>query len=165
MSADSKTLTSLYQRHHPWLRTWLYRRLGCSEAAADLAQDTFLRVLARDRRTGSLKEPRAYLVTIAHGLSVDHMRRKRLEQALLRAISELPQGEVPGPEIQCMVMETLIRIDRLLSGLKPRVRSAFLMSRVEGMSYSEIARTMGVSLSSVEKYMARALLHCLTARE
>ncbi|MBK1674307.1 RNA polymerase subunit sigma [Ectothiorhodospira shaposhnikovii] len=163
MSSPSKALSALYEGHHRWLYTWLYRRLGCSEVAADLAHDTFLRVLVRDRQAGSIKEPRSYLATIARGLSVDHLRRKKLEQAFMQAISELPESEVPNPEVQCMVMETLIRVDRLLNGLKPRVRTAFLMSRVDGMSYPEIARALGVSLSSVEKYMACALLHCLKA--
>ncbi|WZB75780.1 sigma factor [Achromobacter insuavis] len=38
-------LKTLYAEHHGWLRSWLRRKLGCPEQAADLAQDTFLRVL------------------------------------------------------------------------------------------------------------------------
>ena len=54
----------LYQSHHAWLRGWLRSRVGCGEHAADLAQDTFVRLL-RARQVSPLKEPRAYLSSIA----------------------------------------------------------------------------------------------------
>lgn len=38
-------MSNLYRENQPWLRGWLYTRVGCSEAAADLARDTFLRLL------------------------------------------------------------------------------------------------------------------------
>ncbi|MBA4002871.1 MAG: RNA polymerase subunit sigma, partial [Delftia sp.] len=58
---------SLYRDHHRWLRDWLRRKLGCSHHAADLAHDTFVRLLGRKERADPV-DPRAYLTTIAHGL-------------------------------------------------------------------------------------------------
>lgn len=54
----------LYQSNHAWLYGWLRRRLGCADNAADLAQDTFARILA-SRRVLDAREPRAYLTTVA----------------------------------------------------------------------------------------------------
>ncbi|HSC68242.1 MAG TPA: sigma factor, partial [Cellvibrio sp.] len=80
---------SLYAHHHRWLYHWLRRRMGCSHTAADLAQDTFVRVLARRSELGSrpVQEPRAYLWTVAKGLVVDHVRRRSLEQAYMEALA------------------------------------------------------------------------------
>ncbi|MFS2055381.1 sigma-70 family RNA polymerase sigma factor [Variovorax sp. Varisp41] len=161
---STPSVETLYGDHHAWLQGWLRRKLGNACDAADLAQDTFMRVLGRPRELAELREPRAWLTTIAHGLAVDHVRRKALERACLDAIAHLPEPQAPSPEAQLMLVEALVRIDAMLDGLAPKARSAFLLSRLEGLGYNEIARQLGVSLSSVEKYMATAIRHCLSLR-
>lgn len=156
-------LNVMYASHHRWLVGWLRNKLGCPDFAADLAQDTFLRVMLA-REYENIRESRAYLAAIAHGLVVDHVRRRELERAYLEAIAHLPEPEVPSPEIRLLLLETLARIDALLDGLAPKARTAFLLSRLEGLSYAEIAERLGVSLSSVEKYMAAAVRHCYLNR-
>ncbi|MNU05701.1 putative RNA polymerase sigma factor FecI [compost metagenome] len=54
-------------------------------------------------------------------------------------------------------------MDALLDGLPPKVRTAFLLSRLDGLGYKEIAAQLGVSLRSVESYMAKAIRHCYFA--
>jgi RNA polymerase sigma-70 factor (ECF subfamily) len=155
----------LYSDHHGWLVGWLRRRLGNPCDAADLAQDTFVRVLGRPQSLHGVREPRAWLTTIAHGLVVDHTRRAALERACLDAIASLPEPLGPPAEERHLLIESLVRIDNLLAGLPAKARSAFLLSRLEGLSYPEIARQLGVCLSSVEKYMATAIRHCLALRK
>ncbi|WP_420994988.1 sigma-70 family RNA polymerase sigma factor [Cupriavidus sp. 30B13] len=155
---------ALYCYHHGWLKGWLQRKLGNAFDAADLAQDTFMRVLGRPLEAHAAREPRAWLTTIAHGLVVDHIRRRAVERACLEAIAALPEACAPSPEARHLLIETLVQVDALLDGLNPRARSAFLLSRLEGLSYAEIAARLRVSLSSVEKYMATAIRHCLAAR-
>ena len=150
---------TLYSDHFGWLRSLLYRRLRCSETAADLSQDVFVRLLGRSSLP-QFDEPRAYLARIAHGLVVDHRRRRAIEQAWLETLAALPEMEAPSPEAQLMIVEALARIDALLDGLKPRVRQVFLLSRLEELSYPVIAARLDVSLSTVEKDMATALRHC-----
>jgi len=155
---------TLYGEHHGWLLGWLRRKLGNAFDAADLAQDTFMRVLGRPRELDEVREPRAWLTTIAHGLVVDHVRRRTLERACLDAIASLPEQQAPSPETQLMLIEALVRIDAMLDGLPAKARSAFLLSRLDGLNYNEIAERLGVSLSSVEKYMASAIRHCLALK-
>ena len=61
--APEPTLSSLYRDHRSWLESWLRRRLGNAWDAADLSQDTFVRVLASAQPLAQMQEPRAYLVT------------------------------------------------------------------------------------------------------
>ncbi|MDQ8023672.1 MAG: sigma-70 family RNA polymerase sigma factor [Moraxellaceae bacterium] len=157
-------IESLYSDHHGWLLGWLRRKLGCAHNAADLAQDTFVRVLGRPADLHGLREPRAWLTTIAQGLVIDQTRRRALERAYLDTLALLPEAEHPSPETQLQFIEALARIDAMLDGLNPRARTAFLLSRLEGLSYPEIAAQLQVSLSSVEKYMATAIRHCLALR-
>lgn len=149
----------LYRGHHSWLRGWLFKRLECHHQAADLAQDTFLRLLGRDTLNG-LREPRAFLATVAKGLVVDHYRRLSLERAWLDSLAALPEPEAPSAEARVLVLETLVEIDRMLDGLKPKVRSAFLLSQLDGLTYPQIAEQLGISLSSVQQYMSQAFGHC-----
>lgn len=160
----SRSVETLYGEHHGWLLGWLRRKLGHPGDAADLAQDTFLRVLGRQRDVDEVREPRAWLTTIAHGLVVDHVRRRTLERACLEAIAALPEPQAPSPETQMLLVEALVRIDAMLDGLPAKARSAFLLSRLDGLGYAEIAQRLNVSLSSVEKYMAMAIRHCLALR-
>ena len=162
--APSRQVERLYSDHHGWLRDWLRRKLGNAGDAADLAQDTFVRVLGRARDLDEVREPRAWLATIAHGLAVDHIRRRTLERACLDAIASLPESQAPSPETRMLLIEAQVRIDAMLDGLSAKARSAFLLSRLDGLSYREIAKQLGVSLSSVEKYMASAIRHCLALR-
>ncbi|MCG3782605.1 sigma-70 family RNA polymerase sigma factor [Delftia acidovorans] len=158
-------IAPLYSDHHGWLVGWLRRRLGNPCDAADLAQDTFVRVLGKPQSLHGVREPRAWLTTIAHGLVVDHTRRAALERACLDAIASLPEPLAPSAEERHLLIESLVRMDNLLAGLPPKARSAFLLSRLEGLSYPEIALQLGVCLSSVEKYMATAIRHCLALRK
>ncbi|MBI1906390.1 MAG: sigma-70 family RNA polymerase sigma factor [Rhodocyclales bacterium] len=166
--ADHDTLVGvLYGEHHAWLMAWLRRKLGCPHNAADLAHDTFVRLLgSRDgeRRRENLREPRAYLATIARGLVIDHWRRQELERAYLDALARLPEAEAPSAEEQALLLELLVRIDTVLDGLRAPVRTAFVLARIEDLPHAEIARRMGVSQRSVERYVAEALLHCYRLR-
>lgn len=149
----------LYSDHHGWLKDWLRKRLGNHSDAADLAHDTFLRVLGSGTPAPA-DRPRAYLCTIAKGLVVDLARRRALERAYHATLAALPPQEVPSLEAQAAMKEALFEIDALLAGLGGKVRQAFLLSRLEDLPYPEIARRMGVSVRSVHTYVARAMEHC-----
>ena len=155
----------LYVDHQGWLNGWLRRQLGCSQKAADLAQDTFVRVLTKDHGLEAIREPRAYLHTIARGLLINHWRRRQIEQAYLEAIALQPEAVAPSPEDQALVVETLMQVDAMLALLPGKVRRAFLLSQLHGMTYATIAVELGVSERMIKKYMAQAMLHCLTLIE
>lgn len=156
-------LHTLYSDHHNWLQGWLRRKLGNAFDAADIAQDVFMRLLNRQASIDA-REPRAYLSTIARGLVVEHWRRRELEQAWLETLAQLPEAEVPSPESRLLFLETLIAIDRMLDQLKPQVRKAFLLAQLEGLTCPQIAERIGMSLATVERYIATALRHCYALR-
>ncbi|TWI53809.1 RNA polymerase sigma-70 factor (ECF subfamily) [Pseudomonas duriflava] len=160
-----QALHQWYSDHHGWLQGWLHKRLDCSFNAADLAQDTFMRLLAREHELSTVREPRAYLTTIAHSLVVNFWRRQAIERAYLDALADRQDNHVPSPETRELIIESLLRIDALLNTLPTKVRSAFLMSQLDGLTYAVIAQRLEVSERMVKKYMAQAMLHCLTVME
>jgi RNA polymerase sigma-70 factor (ECF subfamily) len=62
---------ALYGEHHQWLFSWLRKKLGCEHHAADVAQDTFVRILGSSQSLFGINEPRAYLTTTAKRLLTD----------------------------------------------------------------------------------------------
>ncbi|WP_422416730.1 sigma-70 family RNA polymerase sigma factor [Pseudomonas sp. GZD-222] len=162
LSANSnhlRNIEALYSGHHGWLYARLRKRLGNAMDAADLVQDTFVRVLASN--VSVFEEPRAYLNCVASGILANWCQRKALERAYLAALAALPAPEVPSPETRLLVLETLHEIDAMLDTLPPLVRRAFLLSQIGGMKYEDIAEKIGVSLITVKRYMKQAFLQCL----
>ena len=154
---------ALYSHHHGWLHAWLRSKLGNAADAADLAQDTFVRLLQR-REHMELNSPRAFLRTVARGLVIDHWRREELQRAYLETLAHLPEAQMPSIETREVLLELLERVDRMLDGLKPKVRRAFLLAQCEGLAHKEIAAQLGVSVRSVERYIGEALYHCYVLR-
>lgn len=154
----------LYTEHNGWLKSWLYRRLGCSAQAADLAQDTFMRILQAQRKTTealALERPRAYLATVGRRLVYDHFRRQSLEQAYLETLALIPEAFALSPQEQWQMRETLMEVDALLDTLKPVVRTVFLLAQLEGLNYAQIARQLGIGERTVKRHMAQAFEACI----
>ena len=153
-------LSTLYSEHHGWLYGWLRGKLGNRAEAADLAQDTFVRLMDK-REAALLREPRGYLATIARGLLIDRYRRQALEQAYLEALAQQTEATTICAETHAIIIETLLAIDRLLDRLGARTRTIFLLAQIEELSYVDISRRLGVSLPTVKKHLVRAYTECL----
>jgi RNA polymerase sigma-70 factor (ECF subfamily) len=157
-----QALEVLYSDHHGWLRGWLGKKLGNAFDAADLAHDTYMRVIASGR-TPHPEQSRRHLTQIANGLVVDLFRHRRIEAAYLDAVAHLPPSNVASEETRALVIEALVEIDAVLHSLPRKARSALLLNKLDGLSYREIAHELGVSVSSVEKYIAAGLQACYGA--
>jgi RNA polymerase sigma-70 factor (ECF subfamily) len=153
---------ALYTEHHGWLASWLGHKLNCRNLGADLAHDTFLRILSA-RLPHDLREPRAYLTAVAKGLLNSHLRRRQLEQAYLDALATLPEPVQPSPEDRLAVLETLTEIDGILDRLPSKARQVFLLAQLDGLCYADICALLNLSLSTVKRHMVLAFRRCLVA--
>jgi len=161
---DHSALHLLYREHNGWLKSWLRARLGNASDAADLAQDTFVRLLA-SRDIEQIREPRTYLSAIARALMIDKFRRRALEQAYCEALALHPEPMDISPEKRLLILETLVAIDSMLDGLGERTRQIFLSVQLEGLSYVATGKRLGVSVTTVKKHVIRAMTHCLLLTE
>lgn len=154
----------LYRQQHSWLQNWLRRRLNCSQSAADLAQDTFMRLLAKEQ-VPPLHAPRTFLAKVAQSVLSNHYRRQKLERAYFEALAAMPEQVAPSLETQAILLETLIALDAALEGLERPVREAFLWSQVDGLSHGEIAERLDVSITTVKRYIVKAGAMCIMLDE
>ncbi|EGL54929.1 RNA polymerase, sigma-24 subunit, ECF subfamily [Methylophaga aminisulfidivorans MP] len=161
---EDKEVTALYIEHKSWLHRWLRNKLQCDELARDLVQSTFVRLLLKPETINELKQPRAYLTTIAHGLVNDHWRRQHVEQAYLEALALYPEELCPSEEHRAIALDTLMELVSLLANMKKPVHDAFILSQIEGLTYRQISDKLGVSERTIKTYMADAMLQCLRVK-
>lgn len=148
-------IATLYADHHGWLQGWLRKKLGSTACAADVAQDTFMRLLDREEAVAA-REPRAFLATVAQRVLFNHYRRQKLEQAYLDALAQLPPLHAPSPEERALLLSTVFELDRMLDGLPPPVKRAFLLRQLDELPQEDIARQLGISLATVKRHLQRA---------
>ena len=150
-------------RYEPLLVRWLTRLLGDRESARDIAQSTFLKVwlFSRDQHVAY---PKRFVFLTASRLVLDEQKRRRRFSRRFVFSEDIPETAVsrndvktPSPEEQVQSRQESRRILGAIDELSPNVRTAFLLQRIERLTYAQIAARMGVSKSSVEKYMMAAL--------
>jgi RNA polymerase sigma-70 factor (ECF subfamily) len=144
----------------------LLRKLGRTrEDSEDLIQEAFLRLHVYCR-THEVRQEEAFLVRTVRNLSVDAHRRAHRELYVEERVESLPLLDLrPRPDEEAALSERLDRVRAVLDGLTPRTREVFLMHRMEGYSSAQIANTLGISVSAVEKHIARAVLALMDAVE
>lgn len=158
----SKLVEHLYKDHHHWLYTWLYRKMQNRQCAEDLTQDTFLRLLKK-KTPITPQEPRALLLTIAKGMVSNFYRHQRVEKSYLEFIASLPEEHAPDPATQVLLLEAIIELDQRLNRLEPTVKQAFLLTQLEGLTQTQTAERLQISISTVQRHIAKALHQCCFA--
>jgi RNA polymerase sigma factor (sigma-70 family) len=124
----------------------------------DIGQDASLRVLAIEDAS-SIRAPKRYLMRIIRNIFVDRQRRRGREAALHKSLelAESGQNDQLDPERIVSARQELERVTIAISVLPPRCRQAFVLHRLEHLSYSAIARRMCISSGTVEKHIAEAM--------
>lgn len=144
------------------LSFFLHSKLNRDEAA-DIIQEIYLRWRKLD--LSGIKNPRAFLFTIALNLIRDKARRQMLVQAHANTVQQLVQDKAADndPAQRYDDREQLKCLLQALTQLPENVRHAFLLFRYDGLTHGEIARQLGISNKTVARYIQRASEHCLTA--
>jgi len=155
---QSATVEQLFRENNRSLIGFLSRRLGSIQDAKETAQETYVRLLQLSLPNSHILV-RAYLFRVAGNLAIDRLRR-RARMCRARDLPPDPCGGSGPPEGQLLADEQVLLLSRCLQKLPEKVRSAFLMCRLEGLSHGQIAERLNVTDRMVRKYVTQALLHC-----
>ena len=131
----------------------------------DIGQDASIRALTIEENAAPIRSPKRYLMRIVRNIFVDRQRRGGREAALHKSLelAESGRNDPLDPERIVSARQELERVAIAISRLPPRCRQAFLLHRLEHLSYSAIARRMGISSGTVEKHIAEAMLRIARA--
>lgn len=153
------TATSILASLRVRLQRLLRGRIQRAEDAEDVIQAAFLRLQAYYQKGGEVREPEAFLVRTALRLSInahrDVRRRLHAEAGMLVMEDEVAS---PGPDELLAAEQSLRQMEQTLERLSEPTREAFLLHRVEGLSYTQIASLCGTTPKAVERRIARAML-------
>jgi len=152
----------LFDKYFDSIRSYIYYRCSDTELATDIAQEVFMQVWEKqfEIRNGKIK---SLIYKMAGDLFISRYRRMELEQRYMNSIELDYLGD--SPEEQAELDELTAKYESSLAALPENQRSVFLMSRNEGLKYSEIAERLNISVKAVEKRMNKALTFLRDALE
>lgn len=162
MHEQNATLVlSLFRQYSGELLSFLTAKLGCREQAADVVQETYMRVLSLENPYAIL-QPRAFLYKTALNLTIDAFRRQRLraERTVEFETVEYMPSQLPDQEA---VVESKQRVEvlrRAIDELPPKCRHVFLLHKFQSLPHAVIAERLGISKNMVEKHVMKAMAHC-----
>lgn len=144
----------VFDQHFEYIRNYLYYLSGDIMLSEDLVQDVFLQLWEK-RDLVKNETIKAFLFTIARNSYLKNYRRKKTDLKFKSTYFE--QIEHESPEFVMEVKEVDIKLQKTISSMTEKCRVVFLMHRLDDMTYSQIAESLGVSVKAVEKQMSKAL--------
>jgi RNA polymerase sigma-70 factor (ECF subfamily) len=154
---DKTSLQELLRRNWGWLRGMLLSRTGRTQDLDDILQEVCVRVI---EKIGALREPerfRAWLLTIARNTAAEFYRKKGiLPYHLDEAADESVVTATPTPEVELQGQEDRQRILQAISRLPEKYREALLMACQGTMTYSEMAETLDIPVTTLQIRLVRA---------
>jgi RNA polymerase sigma factor (sigma-70 family) len=158
-SSHAQRISRLFSEHNDSLIQFLATRLRSVQEAKEVAQEAYVRLLSLED-SGAVSFLRAFLFKTAANLAVDRIRsRNRQRQALDAGLCD-ESREAPTPDREAASAQEMEIVRHLVAELPPKCRRAFLLHRVHGAEFSEIAEEMGLSERMVRHYVLRAVLYC-----
>lgn len=147
-----------FRKSLPALRRWFSRRLRNPADVDDAVQDVWLRSHGHLAQ-GEVGNVQAYLFQTAQSVVTDRARRGGVRKEGAHESLEEHHHPVEGitPERVLMGKEAVAQVRARLAAMPERTRDVFVLHRFEEMSYAEIARSLGISVSAVEKHIMKAL--------
>lgn len=152
-------ISALYTQHRKELVNHLLRIVKCPDTAQDLVQESYM-ILARVGDDAVIDHPRGFLYRTAGNLALDHLRHNRIVARHAEAEQENPNTTQPSAEGELSKAQWQILLYRAIDELPPRCRDVFILHKLRGMSYREVAQMLDISESAVEKHIIKGLLHC-----
>ena len=158
---SSEAMASFIRAERPALLAFFRRRLGHEDAAEEASQDSFIRLLRyQDSKPGFVW--RFLLYRIAAYVATDHVRRAKSHHAAHHTPLDQVSltSSAPSPESIVSGAQDLELLRRAILDLPPKCKQVFLLNRMQGMSYAQIATHCGISIKMVEKHIHNAVTLC-----
>lgn len=149
-----------FRRYAGEVQTFVERRVGPHDAE-DLLHEAYVRLLQHPD-PAAIENPRAYLYQVSANLATDRERTRAIRarhRAATDALDQIATG-APGPEALANHHQRLRRIAAAMAELPESCCTAFVLCRIEGYSYTEVALRLRISESMVAKHLDRAMRHC-----
>jgi RNA polymerase sigma factor (sigma-70 family) len=159
---ESLSVHEVIRRHHDSLMRFLRHRLRVRADAADVAQEAYIRMMQYEG-SRDIQSPSSMLfriaINVANDLGRSEQGRRVRQQTSIEGL-ELDCG-TPSVEREIAAQQDLALLYEAIDDLPPRCQHVFLLSRVNHMTYPQIAAHCGISVKMVDKHIGHALAACM----
>ena len=155
-------ISALFTNYQKEIKIFLNKRTNCTHTAEDLTQEVYLSLIKKQISPhNNILNIRAYLYKIAKNIAINHQiaeqRRKNLWQA---ANESIEINNTITPERVISDTQKLHVLNNALAELPPLTQQIFTLTRVDGMKQKEVAKQLGIHITTVEKNLSKAVRHC-----
>ena len=150
---DKEWYKKVFDDHYDYIRNYLYYLSGNMQLSEDLVQDVFLKLWEQSEKVKK-ETVQSLLFTIARNLYFKSHRRKMLDLQFFSFLDD--NSKEQSPEYQLELKEFDQKLQKAISGLPDKSRTAFLMNRIDELSYAQIADRLNVSVKAIEKNISKA---------
>ena len=155
-TCDEIVFSSFFKSHVKALRNFLLYKFGNSDQAEDLAQEAFVK-LWQNCASVPIEKAKSYLYTIANNSSLNEIAHQKVVLRYEKNFTGLDKTN-ENPEYLLEEKQFQSKLLKAIENLNEKQRIAFLMHRIDGKKYSEIALELDISVKAVEKRIHLALL-------
>jgi len=153
---EERLFASFFKANAKILANYLYYKFGNADVAHDVAQDAFIKLWENCANVPPEKA-KSYVYTVANNASLNQIAHQKV--VLNYAKGVVPNRHSPeNPEFVLEEAQFKTKLERAIAQLSEGQRTAFLMNRIDGKKYSEIAEMLNISVKAVEKRISGALV-------
>ncbi|MEH0153336.1 RNA polymerase sigma-70 factor [Limibacter armeniacum] len=154
---DIKAFDWIYQSYAPRLAAFLKSFAPDPSAMEDILQDTFMKVWTNREQLGSVRSVDAYLFTIARNTALTHLDRIGKQARYAQEASVFKDSVTTRTDREVEDKSTWELIQGIIDSMPDKRKEVFLMNRIQGKSYAEIAEELEISVKTVEKHISLAM--------
>jgi len=155
-ASDTNSFKAIVRYFHSGIFNFLSFKTNDRTAAEDLLQETFIKLWETRQRLDESQSVKSYLFTIANNLALNHIRHQKIVVSFMeRASIDKVAAESPYEQLTHKELEECVQ--QAIETMSDKVRIVFLMCKVEGLSYKEIAERLHLSVATVESHMVKGL--------
>jgi RNA polymerase sigma-70 factor, ECF subfamily len=147
----------LYRKYSKRLYKFSYSILKTTEEAENITQDVFLNLWLNREKVEKSSSVKYYIFTIAYNSAISVIRKKIKDSNFIEYL-KTHQDLVQEPvDLQIEYNELDEKLNEIINALPDRQKKVYLLNRVEGLKYAEIAERLNISINTVENHLSRAL--------
>ena len=151
---EDEVYSNLFRNHSKTIYNYIYYKFGNEEKAYDAVQEAFVKLWENCAKV-SPEKAKSYVYTVANNLYLNVIKAEKVRLKYAEGFSF--SADTVSPEFVLEEKQFREKLDNALNSLPENQRTTFLLNRIDGMKYQEIADMEGVSVKAIEKRMSLAL--------
>jgi len=152
-----RKIVGIYKFYTKRLFKFAYSILKSQEEAENIIQDVFLNLWENRSKVEKDSSVKSYIFTIAYNSTISVIRKKSRDSQFIEYLKSLQEITEAPVNLQLEYNELTNKLDEIINTLPQRQKEVYMLHRVEGLKYSEIAKRLNISANTIENHMSRAL--------